>query len=142
MVRWWLRAFRAAAVVNGLITLYGVVNVVIGTLPPTDFAFALLATSAVVISLVLATRLARHGVSDYWFVKGTTTLRIVGFGWVLIGVAFVLSTIAVIFGVDLNLTSSESGIFGAIGGVALLAVVGPGYSEYREALTSLDQPTE
>ncbi len=137
LVRWWLRGFRGAAIINGGIAIYGTIGLIAGWVTPTLFAFLVLATTAVVLALVIATRLARRGVSDFWFIKGTTTVRVIAFGWLLIGLAYLLAIPAVLFGIELDLTNSGSGVFGAIGAVALLAVVGPGFSEYREALRSL-----
>jgi hypothetical protein len=137
LVRWWLRGFRGAMIINGLIAVYGTIGLISGWITPTLFAFLLLATTAVVLSLVIATRLAQRGVSDFWFIKGTTTVRVIAFGWLLIGLGYVLAIPAVLLGIELDLTNSGSGVFGAIGAVALLAVIGPGFSEYREALRSL-----
>lgn len=135
--RRWLRCYGIAVGVNGFFTVYALVALLLGALEFEAFAFAAVAAAAVIGGAVMARRLARAGVTDLWFIKGTTTTRIITAGWMLIGIGFVLTAVAVLAGVDLRVLDSSSGIFGAIGAVALLAVIGPGYSEYRESLQSV-----
>ena len=89
---------------------------------------------------VMATRLAREHLPSHDFIRGTTTSRSVTGAWVLIIGGYLAATMV---GGVLQLAS---GIGGSLGdtldeGIAvaflglgtLLAMLGPGYSEYRDA---------
>ncbi|TFC15209.1 DUF2510 domain-containing protein [Cryobacterium algoritolerans] len=91
-------------------------------------------------SSVMATRLAREHLPSHEFIRGTTTSRSVTGAWVLIIGGYLVATVV---GGVLHLAS---GIGGALGGTldegiavaflglgTLLAMLGPGYSEYRDA---------
>ncbi|MBN9605697.1 MAG: hypothetical protein J0G30_03705 [Actinomycetales bacterium] len=92
--------------------------------------------AAVLIAALNATRLARLGVSDLIFVKGTGTARAIAIGWGAVGLAI---PVGVVVAVVTDLSSDEivspiSGVIGTLGAVALLAMFGPGYGELREAM--------
>lgn len=84
---------------------------------------------------LLMTRLVQIRASDLWFALGTTAARVIGAGWVLIGIGMIVGTIiAVAIDLDTDIVVGPVvGVIGTLGGVALVAMIGPGYTEYREA---------
>jgi len=95
-----------------------------------------LGTIAALLAALAATRLARVRVTDLWFVKGTGAARAIAIGWggvaILVPVGAVLAALTGI-GTD-ELASTIGPVTGTLGSVALLAMLGPGYGEFREAL--------
>lgn len=97
--------------------------------------FFLLATFALGLGLIFATRLARAGMDDVAFVKSTTTFRVISIAWLLIQVGIwsgaVVATIADVEVTDVDWTE---GFTSTVGSLSILAMVGPGYAEYREGM--------
>ena len=93
-----------------------------------------LALTASVMGCVMATRIARAHVGNTTFIKGTTTVRVVAIAWLAIGFALIVVPIAsVVFGIEFTEDGTVLGFVSTVGSVSLLAMLGPGYSEYREA---------
>lgn len=89
---------------------------------------------------LMATSLARDHLISHDFIRGTTTSRAVAGAWVLIIGGYAAVTIVggfFISGSTLGATlgrTLDEGIFATFLGVGtLLAIMGPGYSEYSEA---------
>lgn len=87
-----------------------------------------------VVGSFWATRIARAHVDSTAFVKGTTTIRVISIAWLAIGLYLLIGpVISVLFTIELGNPGEALGFVGTVGSVSLLAVVGPGYAEYREA---------
>jgi hypothetical protein len=120
-------------------TLYLEYEAISGGVPAYSIAIVGLAASATVIGAVLATRLAMKRVSNHWFIKGTTTERVIAVAWFLLGLAInIAPVIDVLFNLDLAGDSLTAGILSTVGSVSFIAILGPGYSEYRDALATLE----
>ncbi len=99
-----------------------------------NFAALVIGLVAAAIAAVWATRIARLHVSSLVFVKGTTTIRVIAIAWLAIGAYIVVgAVVSSFFPVELGATGEALGFVGTVGSVSILAVLGPGYSEYREA---------
>jgi len=93
---------------------------------------------ATIIGATFATRLLAKRVATHWFVKGTTTARVIAVAWLLVGTALNLGPVlSVLLSIDLTGDALTAGAVGTIGTVSLIAILGPGYGEYRDALASL-----
>jgi hypothetical protein len=102
-----------------------------------QFVVLALACAAVVIGASFATRIARRGVTDLAFLKGTTTIRVVSVGWIMVGcVLIVVPIFEVLSNTETGGIAIANGLIGTIGTLSVLAMVGPGYVEYRDAITS------
>ena len=89
----------------------------------------------------MATRIRRRGVADLTFVKNTTTIRVIALAWIGLGfVLILLPVVEVLSGMDSEGIVLAKGLLGTVGSLSLLAVLGPGYSEYREALNTAKKP--
>lgn len=111
----------------------------IGGLPASQMAVVVIATIATLIAVYCATRLARRHLPTDRFIKWTTTGRVIAVGWTFIGlVLFVIPVVSVLANVDLTGDTWTSGFLGAVGSVSFLAMIGPGYSDFREALAHVD----
>lgn len=107
---------------------------IVGGVQPERIATLLLALTASVVGAVWATRVARMHVGNTIFVKGTTTIRVIAVAWLAIGFALIIVPIvSVVFGIEFTEDGTVLGFVSTVGSVSLLALVGPGYSEYREA---------
>jgi|SRR3954447_7789663 hypothetical protein len=138
----WLAAFIFSSVVSVLGTL--------GTLLLANQLSTKVSTSAaclaMLLSLIMAMRLVKAGISGPTLIRATSTGRIVMLTWFLVFILFFGS-------ICLSFITSDEGVGATIGraagrivnifeeslsallGYALFfAVVGPGYTEYREAL--------
>jgi hypothetical protein len=98
-------------------------------------ALTILGAVAALIAAIFVTRIVRRGVSTIAFVKGTTTARVIAVAWVLIQLAIAFGTVVGVIG-DFEATELDwtAGIVGTVGSVSLIAMLGPGYSEYRAAM--------
>lgn len=113
-----------------------------GGAAPSSIVILTIGLTAAVIGAMFATRLVMKRVSDHWFVKGSTTARVIAVAWVLIGLAInVGSVVSVMAQIDLTGDALTAGIIGTVGSVSLIAILGPGYSEYRDALASTEEGT-
>jgi hypothetical protein len=105
----------------------------IGGAPADRFGTLAIALIASVLGSVWATKIARKHVGTTAFVKGTTTIRLIAIAWHAIGAVIILGTVStVVLGVDFGSDGSALGIVSTVGSVSLLAMIGPGYTEYRE----------
>jgi uncharacterized membrane protein YsdA (DUF1294 family) len=87
-----------------------------------------------VIGATWATWIARDHVESTAFVKGTTTIRVIAVAWLAIALYLVITPVlSVLFLIEIGDPGEALGFVGTVGSVSLLAVVGPGYAEYREA---------
>ena len=130
----WLCVYWVAVLSNVYFWFYGATNGAAAY----SMVILTLALSATVIGALFATRLLRQRVASHWFVKGTTTARVVAVAWILLGLAVQIGPVlSVVFGIDLDITLLTGGIIGTAGSVSFLAILGPGYGEYRDALASL-----
>jgi len=131
----WLTLYWCAAGLGTLFLLLSGVYLAVGAVSVTNVITVALATCALYLGAGLATRLFRLGANLSWFARGTVTTRSLSVGWVLLIVVVIGGGI---LGALLDLKASDmlgsfDGLLGTIGAVALLAVLGPGYGEYREA---------
>ncbi|CAN5488875.1 hypothetical protein BH10ACT7_BH10ACT7_29720 [soil metagenome] len=141
--RRWVRTYWVGFGVSAWLLLFALINAATREVPLSGIVATTLGSSALLVGALTATRLARAGVVDMWFVKGTTTTRTVSVGWIALAVSGVVgSVVSVLLDAEFEIVDSTSGILGTIGAVALLAQVGPGYSEYREALSSVESANE
>ena len=124
VVYWW----------GVLPVLYLTSVAVLGGEPPERFGTLALALIASVLGAYFATKIARLHVGSTMFIKNTTTIRVIAVAWHAIGAVIILGTFtSVVLGVDFGADGSALGIVSTVGSVSLLAMIGPGYSEYREA---------
>lgn len=113
-------------------------------------AIAVASVSAAVASMlgsVMATSICRGRISDVEFDRGTTTARTIAVVWASIPVLLVGGSL--IGGLLLGSGARVGGLAGRliddnvwtlIGVGSLLAIIGPGYSEYREARAKRRRP--
>ncbi|MEQ1737778.1 MAG: hypothetical protein ABL886_15400 [Rhodoglobus sp.] len=135
--RVWLIVYWWATLVSGYLLVSGL----LGGTSAAQMVIVIISFVAVVLGALLATRIRRRGVSNLGFVKGTTTVRVIAVAW--IGLGFVLIWIPileVLASLDLEGLTLANGLLGTVGSLSLLAVLGPGYAEYREALVTAKRP--
>ena len=122
-----------AAVINTVLMVQGIVSA--AELPLPSVVAVVLAFVSTVIGALVATGILRHGVSTTVFIKSTTTVRVIAIAWIVLEVAIV-STAVISVATDIELTELDwsAGFAGTVGSISLLAVLGPGYSEYRQAI--------
>ena len=121
--------------------LYLVQVALVNGAPATNTLVLVIAVIATVIVAVFATVLARRRLTTQFFVKWTTTGRIIAVGWTFIGIALVVvPVVAALLEFEVGDADWTGGIIGAVGSVSFLAAIGPGYSDLREALAHEDDP--
>lgn len=131
--RVWLTVYWAAAVINTWLMVQGLVS--IAELPLPSIVAVVLAFVSTLLGAIFATRILRHGVSTTTFVRSTTTVRVIAVAWVVLEFAIVsTSVISVLTGLDIDDLNWSAGFAGTVGSISLLAVLGPAYKEYREAV--------
>lgn len=131
--RVWLSVYWAAAVINTWLLVIGLASAAEFTLP--SLVAVTLAFVSTLIGAIFATRILRHGVTTTVFVRSTTTVRVIAVAWVLLEVAIVSAgVLSVVTGIDTKDLDWSGGFAGAVGSISILAVLGPGYKEYREAV--------
>ncbi len=129
----WLAVYWVAAFINTLLMVQALLST--ATLPLPAVVAVILAFVSTVIGAVFATRILRHGVSTTVFVKSTTTVRVIAVAWIVLEIAIVsTAVIAVLAELTLAELDWSAGFAGTVGSISLLAVLGPAYSEYREAI--------
>jgi hypothetical protein len=129
----WLTIYWTAAVINTWLMIQGIASV--ATLPLPSVVAVILACVSTVLGAIFATRILRHRVSTTIFVKATTTVRVIAIAWIVLEVAIVsTAVVSVLTNIDTSELDWSAGFAGAVGSISLLAVLGPGYSEYREAI--------
>ena len=100
----------------------------------------LLAGAAIVLGSTFATRIARRRVPNVVFIRGTTTMRVTAVAWLILGVVLILMPIIdVLFDIDTGALLLADGLLGTVGSISFLGMVGPGYSEYREAMSAAER---
>lgn len=103
-------------------------------------AASVLAAIAAVLALIWVRRLTKAGVRDVAFIKATTTARLIAVAWLLVLIAIISGTIVgVIWRVEAETLDWTAGIVSVLGTASLIAMVGPGYTEYREGLSHLSR---
>jgi hypothetical protein len=129
----WLSVYWAAAGINALLMVQGLVAV--ASLPLPSVVAVVLACLSTAIGAVFATRILRSGVSTTTFIKSTTTVRVIAVAWIVLEVAIVsTAVISTVTGRELAELDWSAGFAGTVGSISLLAVLGPAYSEYRQAV--------
>ena len=129
----WLTIYWVAAGINGILMVQGLVNA--AELPLPNVVAVVLAFVSTFIGALFATRIVRHGVQTTVFVKDRTTVRVIAIAWIVLEFAIVsTAVISTLTGVELRELDWTPGFAGTVGSVSLLAVLGPGYSEYRDAV--------
>ncbi len=101
---------------------------------------------ASLLGSVMATRLAREGIGDVEFDGATAGMRVVSVGWLLfVAILVVLAFVQTSPGATVDTSvavENTDGLTGTIfGAAALFAVLGSGFTEYRNALTKLRAPS-
>lgn len=131
--RGWLVVYWLAPPVVFLLLLQALLSFTSDLFIPT--VALLLASVSMGLGLVFATRLARSAADDVIFLKGTTTVRVIAVAWLLICVAMISGTIfAVIARVEVEAVDWSGGFASTAGSLSILAIIGPGYAEYRDAM--------
>lgn len=131
--RVWLAVYWAAAVINTWLLVIGLASAAEFELP--SLVAVALAFVSTLIGALFATVILRHGVTTTVFVRSTTTVRVIAVAWVLLEVAIVSTgVLSVVTGIDTRDLDWSAGFAGAVGSISILAVLGPGYKEYREAV--------
>lgn len=129
----WLVVYWLATGANFLLFIQGILSA--AALPLPSVVAVTLAFTATLIGAVFATRIARRGVQTTVFVRGTTTARVISVAWIVLGIGIVsVSVISVLTSVAATELDWTAGFAGAVGSISILAIIGPGYSEYREAV--------
>ena len=135
--RVWLIVYWWATLVSGYLLLSGL----LGGSSPAQMVIVVISFVAVVLGALLATRIRRRCVSNLAFVKGTTTVRVIAVAWIGLGFELILvPVLEVLAALDLEGLTLANGLLGTVGSLSLLAVLGPGYAEYREALAGAQRP--
>lgn len=136
--RRWMRAYWAGFGVSAWLVAFAVLNSFTREVPLSGIVATSLGCSALFVGALWARRLARAGVDDMWFIKGTTTTRTVAIAWLALASSGIVGgVLSVVLEAEFELVDSASGVLGTVGAVALLAQLGPGYSEHREALSQV-----
>jgi hypothetical protein len=93
---------------------------------------------AAVIGALMARRVARQGLETADFIKATTTVRVVASSWLLlfaflVGGLFVgaFSSHGPAYEAGVVFATFEEPLVALIGFASLIAMIGPGYAEYR-----------
>lgn len=135
MSRLWLSVYWTSAGLASLTLLLSALYLALGEIELPNVITIALASLSLYIGAAFATRLYRMGASVSWFSRGTVTTRSLAVGWLLVWIAIVPGGItAALLDIEAEqITDSMGGLLQAIGAVALLGVLGPGYGEYREA---------
>ena len=132
--KFWLVVYWLPLVTTGLLVLLGIQN----GATTSELAVLVITTVASLLGVLMAMRVARRRVTTAAFIKATTTMRVTAVAWVCIGLVLGIAPIfSVLVGVDID-PLWTAGFLGTVGSVSFLAIVGPAYSEYREALAKAD----
>jgi len=134
--RIWLPVFWVGVGNAGILFLIATINLVTGSATIVNWVTAGFGAIAVLLAALFAQRLARVRATDLRFVKGTSAGRVVAVGWVAVIPLIVGgAVISVLFDLKADTVAGPfAGVLGSLGAVALIAMIGPGYTEYREAL--------
>lgn len=131
--RLWLVLYWIAAVINTRLMVVGLISAADLALPAV--VAVVLAFVSTLLGAIFATRILRHGVSTTTFVRSTTTVRVIAVAWVVLEIAIVSTGIISAFSeIELAELNWSAGFAGTVGSISLLAVLGPAYKEYREAV--------
>ena len=118
------------------------VYAVLGAASLQSFAALGLALVAHIIGAVWATRLARAHLASTAWVKASTTIRVLAVAWLGIGAFIVTGTVVTtLLPIELGETGSALGFVGTVGSVSILAIIGPGWADHREARDRLRAQT-
>ena len=134
----WLVVYWAGLGPVVYLFLYGFV----GGASLQSFAALALAIVAHLIGAIWATRLARAHLASTPWVTATTTIRVIAVAWRGIGTFIVVGTvISSLLPIELGDTGGALGFVGTVGSVSLLAIIGPGWADHREARDRLRATT-
>lgn len=136
----WLVIYWVGFAVVASLVIQSILGAVVGDLTISSVAIVCLAAAASLIGCIFSVRISGRRLSDTVFVKFTTTVRVIAVGWVLIGIVInLVPIIEVLAGLD-GLANDEwtSGFLGTVGSISFLAVWGPGYSDYRQAMSAAE----
>ncbi len=133
--RVWLTLYWIGFGSSTLFAMWATIGLLIGVVALPQWLPTMFGWVAALLAALSGSRLAAIRASDLAFVMGTGTARAITLGWafVVAGIFFG-SIIGVLADIDSDeLVAPITGVIGTIGAVALLAMFGPGYSEYCEA---------
>lgn len=129
----WLAVYWCAAGANFLLMTQAIIYAASFTF--TNIVAVVLAFVSTLIGAIFATRILRHRVSTTVFVRSTTTVRVIAIAWNALIIAIISGTlISTFFGIDTSDADWSAGFAGTVGSISLLAILGPAYKEYREAI--------
>jgi hypothetical protein len=132
--KFWLVVYWLPLVTTGFLVAVGIRS----GATTSQVAVLVIATVAALLGVLMAMRVARRRVTTAAFIKATTTMRVIAVAWVCIGLILaVVPIVSVLAGADID-PLWTAGFLGTVGSVSFLAIVGPAYSEYREALAKAD----
>lgn len=141
MQKLWLVIYWWAVVVAGYLLLTAIIGATMGSTEPAQLVVVIVSFTAVTLGALMATRIRRREVANLAFVKFTTTTRVIAVAWITLGFVLIgIPIIEVLASVELEGTTLANGLLGTVGSLSLLAVAGPGYAEYREALHGAKKP--
>ncbi|WP_294179905.1 hypothetical protein [uncultured Schumannella sp.] len=133
--RAWLAVYWTGFGSSSLFALWATIGLLLGIVGLPQWLPTMFGWAAALLAALAGTRLSAIRASDLAFVMGTGTARAIALGWsfVVAGIFFG-SIVGVLADIDSDeLVAPITGVIGTIGAVALLAMFGPGYSEYCEA---------
>jgi len=137
----WLVIYWWAVLVALYLLVSAILGAFVGATGPAQLAIVSVSFIAVTIGALMAMRIRRRGVTNLVFVKSTTTIRVIAVAWIALGfVLIAIPVIEVLASAELEGITLANGLLGTVGSLSLLAVVGPGYAEYREALAGAKKP--
>lgn len=137
----WLAVYWWAVLVAGYLLLSAIIGASMGSTEPAQLVVVIVSFLSVTLGALMATRIRRRGVTNLGFVKATTTTRVIAVAWIALGfVLIAIPIIEVLASTELQGVTLANGLLGTVGSLSLLAVVGPGYAEYREALANAKKP--
>lgn len=130
----WLTIYWFGVLLNLLLLVEGISS--IGEVPIAQLVILAIAAVSAVIGALFATRIMASRVTTTQFVKSTTTARVISVAWIFIQLSIYASAIiSVMANIDTSLIDFSGGFLGTVGSVSLLAIIGPGYGEYREGMS-------
>lgn len=129
----WLLVYWVAVAINLFLLLEA--TVFAGPTPLPQLTALVLALIAALIGALFATKIMRRGVSTTVFVRATTTVRVIAVAWSVLAIAIVSGVlVSVVTQLETEEINWWSSFAGTVGSISLLAVLGPGYKEFREAI--------
>ena len=85
---------------------------------------------------IFATKIMRSRVSTTLFIRSTTTVRVIAVAWNALILAIISGTlISTLLHIETSEADWSAGFAGTVGSISLLAILGPAYKEFREAVS-------